>query len=76
MKKSALKELTKEELIQKREELEEEIFNLRMQKSTKELDNPLRLRIVSRVIARINTMLREEALGKRKLATPEERKIE
>ncbi len=39
------------------------------------LDNPLRLRVIRREIARINTMLHEEELGKRKLATPEERKI-
>jgi len=75
MKKAVLKDFTKEELIQKREELEEELFNLRMQKSAKELDNPLRLRVIKRDIARINNMLREEDLGKRKLATPEERKI-
>ena len=75
MKKSILKDLTKEELIQRREELEEEHFNLRMQKTAKELDNPLKLRIIKREIARINTMLREGELGKRKLATPEERKI-
>ncbi|MCJ7457814.1 MAG: 50S ribosomal protein L29 [candidate division Zixibacteria bacterium] len=75
MKKAALKDLTKEELVQKRDELEEERFNLRMQKSAKELDNPLRLRVIRREIARINTMLHEEELGKRKLATPEERKI-
>ncbi len=75
MKKAILKDLTKEELIQRREELEEEIFNLRMQKTAKELDDPLKLRIIKRDIARINTMLREEELGKRKLATPEERKI-
>jgi large subunit ribosomal protein L29 len=75
MKKAALKDLTKEELIQKRDELEEERFNLMMQKSAKEFDNPLRLRVIRREIARINTMLHEEELGKRKLATPEERKI-
>jgi len=75
MKKAVLKDSTKEELVQKREELEEELFNLRMQKSAKELDNPLRLRIIKRDIARISTILREEELDKRKLATPEERKI-
>lgn len=75
MKKAALKDLTKEELIQKRDELEEERFNLLMQKSAKELDNPVRLRVIRREIARINTMLHEEELGRRKLATPEERKI-
>jgi large subunit ribosomal protein L29 len=75
MKKAILKDLTKEEIVQRREELEEELFNLRMQKTAKELDNPLKLRIIKREIARINTLLREEELGKRKLATPEERKI-
>jgi large subunit ribosomal protein L29 len=75
MKKATLKDLTKEELIQKKEELEEELFNLRMQKTSKDLDNPLKLRIIRRDIARINTMLREEELGRRVLATPEERKI-
>jgi large subunit ribosomal protein L29 len=75
MKKSIIKDLTKEELLQQREELEEELFNLNMQKSAKELDNPLKLRVIKRDIARINTLLREEELGKRKLATPEERKI-
>jgi len=75
MKKAVLKNSTKEELVQKREELEEELFNLRMQRSAKELDNPLRLRIIKRDIARISTVLREEELDKRKLATQEERKI-
>jgi len=75
MKKAALKDLTKEELLQKRDELEEERFNLRMQKSARELDNPVKLRVIRKEIARINTMLREEELGKRKLATTEERKI-
>ncbi len=75
MKKAILKDLTKEELLQQKEELEEELFNLNMQKSAKELDNPLKLRVIRRDIARINTLLREEELGKRRLATPEERKI-
>lgn len=75
MKKSALKDLTKEELAQKKDELEEERFNLRMQQSAKELDNPVRFRTIRREIARINTILHEEETGKRKLATPEERKI-
>ncbi|MDP2960713.1 MAG: 50S ribosomal protein L29, partial [candidate division Zixibacteria bacterium] len=58
MKKAILKDLTKEELLQQKEELEEELFNLNMQKSAKELDNPLKLRVIRRDIARINTLLR------------------
>jgi large subunit ribosomal protein L29 len=63
-----MRELTREELEQKRRDLTEERFNLRMRKSFKELDNPLRLRQLRREIAKINTVLREDELGKRGLA--------
>jgi len=63
-----MRELTREELEQKRRDLTEERFNLRMRKSFKELDNPLRLRHLRREIAKINTVLREDELGKRSLA--------
>jgi large subunit ribosomal protein L29 len=62
VKSSQLRELTKEELVQKRLEIEEELFNLRLQKKLKELDNPLRLRTLRREIARIKTLLREDQL--------------
>jgi large subunit ribosomal protein L29 len=71
MKKEQMRELTKDELLQRRVEMEEELFNLRMQKASKELDNPLRLRILKRDIARINTILREDQLGIRSLAQEE-----
>ena len=63
-----LRELTREELEQKRRDLGEERFNLNMRKSFKELDNPLRLRHLRRDIARINTVLREDERGARPLA--------
>jgi large subunit ribosomal protein L29 len=63
-----LRELTREELLQKRNDLLDERFNLNMRRSLKELDNPLRLRQIRREIARINTVLREDELGIRKLA--------
>ncbi len=53
--------------------MEEELFNLRMQKSSKELDNPLRLRVLRREMARINTILREDELKIRALAQEERR---
>jgi large subunit ribosomal protein L29 len=62
MKKEQMRELTKEELLQRRSEIEEELFNLRIQKASKELDNPLRLRMLKREIARVNTILREDEL--------------
>ena len=71
MKKEQMREQTREELLQRKSELEEEQFNLRLQKAGKELDNPLRLRILRRELARINTILREDELGVRPLAQVE-----
>ncbi len=65
---TALRELTREELVQKRRDLEDELFNLRMRKSMKSLENPLRLRTIGREIGRINTILREDEKGIRPLA--------
>ena len=64
----ALRELTPEELQQKMNDLNDEMFNLNMRRSLKALDNPLRLREVRREIARIKTILKENTLGIRKLA--------
>jgi len=55
-----LKELSSEELIQKKFELQDELFNLRLTTTVKKLDNPLKLRNLRRDIARINTLHREE----------------
>ncbi len=72
MKKEQLRELTKDELLQRRSEIEQEMFNLRMQKASKELDNPLKLRVLRRDIGRINTILREDELKIRPLAKKDE----
>jgi large subunit ribosomal protein L29 len=71
MKKEQMRELTREELLQRKSELEEERFNLRLQKASKELDNPLRLRILRRELARINTILKEDQTRIRPLAQVE-----
>ena len=63
-----LRELTREELVQRKRDLDEERFNLHMRKSFKELDNPLRLRHLRRDIARIKTILHEDEAGVRQLA--------
>lgn len=65
-----LRELSREELAQKIGEHKEEIFNLRLTRTTKDLDNPIRLRDLRRGIAKIKTLLREDQLGVRKLAEP------
>jgi large subunit ribosomal protein L29 len=44
-------------------ELKEELFNLRFQLATGQLDNPMRIREVRKDIARAKTILRERELG-------------
>jgi large subunit ribosomal protein L29 len=73
MKKERMRELTKEELLQSKSEMEQEVLNLRLQRASKELDNPLRLRVLRKDIARINTILREDELKIRPLAKTEEK---
>ncbi|MFH2037447.1 MAG: 50S ribosomal protein L29 [Candidatus Zixiibacteriota bacterium] len=63
MKTVSLRDMTKDELLQKRHDLKEELFNLNMRKALKELDNPLKLRTIRRDIARIETLLNEDAKG-------------
>ncbi|QBJ95544.1 50S ribosomal protein L29 [Rhodococcus sp. ABRD24] len=58
-----LRELTEEELVTKLREAKEELFNLRFQMATGQLDNNRRLRTVRHEIARIYTVLRERELG-------------
>ncbi len=58
-----LRELTDDELTDKLRESKEELFNLRFQMATGQLDNNRRLRTVRQEIARIYTVLRERELG-------------
>jgi len=67
MKMVTLRDMTREEVLQKKDELNEEIFNLKMRKTFKELDNPLKLRTIRRDIARIETILTEDKKNIRKI---------
>ncbi len=67
MKMVALRDMTRDELLLKKRELTEEIFNLNMRKTLKELDNPLKLRTIRRDIAKIETILSEDRLNLRKI---------
>ncbi|EQM23490.1 large subunit ribosomal protein L29 [Mycobacterium tuberculosis GuangZ0019] len=58
-----LRELTDEELAERLRESKEELFNLRFQMATGQLNNNRRLRTVRQEIARIYTVLRERELG-------------
>ncbi|MGY4712964.1 50S ribosomal protein L29 [Mycolicibacterium sp. CBM1] len=58
-----LRELSDDELTDRLRESKEELFNLRFQMATGQLDNNRRLRTVRGEIARIYTVLRERELG-------------
>lgn len=57
------RELRTEELTSKLREAKAELFNLRVQSATGQLDNNRRLQIVRKEIARIYTIMRERELG-------------
>ena len=60
MKAKELKNLSSEELAKKLDELKKDLFMLRMQHATNQLDNPMRLNAVKKDIARIKTIIREK----------------
>ena len=65
MKARELKELKSsnpQELVVKLGDLKAELFNLRFQLATGQLENPMRIREVKKSIAQIKTILREEEL--------------
>lgn len=57
-----LREMSVDDLAQKRRELKEEIFHLRLRRATARLENPMKLRETKRDLARLETILREKAL--------------
>jgi large subunit ribosomal protein L29 len=62
VKASELRELTANELALKLDEAKAELFNLRFQLATNQLDSSARLRLVRRDIARIATVIREQEI--------------
>ena len=65
MKAKEIRELSAEELEVKLVELKKDLFNLRIQHATNQLDNPTRIADVKRDIARVNTILRERQLAEK-----------
>jgi large subunit ribosomal protein L29 len=66
MKPKDLRLLSEGELLEKAKELNDELFNLRFQHATGQLDNVMRVPQVRRDIARLKTILKEKALSKGK----------
>lgn len=63
MKVKELRELTDAELNKRLSESKDELFKLRFQMATGQLDNPIKLQEVRRKIARVKTIMRERELG-------------
>ena len=63
MKANKTRELSSQELLDRVAELKSELFNLRFQQATGQLQNPIRLNQVKKDIARVKTILRERELG-------------
>lgn len=62
MKANKIREMSSNELEQKLTELKGELFNLRFQMATGQLENPMRVKDVKKSIARIKTILKEREL--------------
>lgn len=63
MKATEIRELTAEELTVKLGDLKKDLFNLRLQLATNQLDNTNKINEVKHDIARVNTVLREKQLA-------------
>ena len=57
---SELRELSVEELRKEERDLRHELFNLRFQHSTRQLENVMRIREVRRAVARVGTVINEK----------------
>jgi len=63
MKVNEIRDMSADEQSEKLKSLKEELFNLRFQKATGQLENPMRIREVKRSIAQVKTVQREVELG-------------
>ena len=69
MKSYELRQLSELELVDRVTELQEEVFNLRFQKATRQSSDTKRISSVRREIAQIRTIIRENELGIRSLGS-------
>ncbi len=61
MKASEIRELSQEERLQKVDELKQQLFNLRFQHETGQLENPQKLKQMKHDMARMKTIINQEA---------------
>ena len=60
MKTTEIRKLSVEELTKKLDELKKDLFMLRMQHATNQLDNPMQIAATKKDIARVKTIIREK----------------
>lgn len=60
-----LREMSADDLSQKRGSLREEIGHLKLQRATGRMENPMKLRETRRDLARVETILRERSAGRK-----------
>ena len=65
MKANEVRKMSGEELQTKLQDLKKDLFNLRLQHDTNQLDNPIRIAEVKKDIARVKTIIREQQLAGR-----------
>jgi large subunit ribosomal protein L29 len=63
MKASEIKDLNMEEMLRKLDDLKEELFNLRFQHETGQLENPQKMKQAKRDIARVKTIIKQSELN-------------
>lgn len=62
MKNNEIRNLSTEDIVKNIEELKEELFNLRFQQATGNLEKPSRINVLRKTIARMKTIIREREL--------------
>ncbi len=65
MKARELRELSEDELIRKEDELKDQLFKLKFQHASGQLENAMKLKSIKKDIARIKTILGENKEGKK-----------
>ncbi len=65
MKASEVRKMSTKELESKLMDLKKDLFQLRLQHATNQLDNPVRIAQVKRDIARVKTIIRQQELASR-----------
>jgi len=66
MKPEKIRELTLDEMVAKERELADQLFKLRFQMATGQIENPQKMKQVRKDIARLKTIYKEQARGDRK----------